>query len=65
MDGLEPKIEELEQKMDKLQKSIDRMNKIFLWTLILGIAFIVIPLIGLAFVLPSFMNNYVNTLQLP
>jgi polyferredoxin len=57
------KIEELEAKLDKLQHSIDRLNKIFLWALIITIALIVLPLIGMVFVLPTVISSYTSALQ--
>ncbi|MEK7553184.1 MAG: hypothetical protein AAB504_00620 [Patescibacteria group bacterium] len=59
MDTTEPqsKAEELEKKIDKLQRSIDRLNKIFFWTLIITVAFFVLPLIGLIFVIPQFLSG--------
>ena len=59
MDQIESqsKTEELEKKIDKLQRSIDRLNKIFLWTFIITVAFFVLPLIGLIFVIPQFLSG--------
>lgn len=65
MEELNPKIEELEKKIDKLQRSIDRLNKIFLWTLIITVVLFILPLIGLLIVIPQFISNYINVLQLP
>ena len=63
MEPLDTKFDELEKKIDALQHSIDKLRKIFLWSLILGIALFVIPLIGLAFVLPKFLSTYSGILQ--
>ncbi|MFA6136062.1 MAG: hypothetical protein WC705_01770 [Candidatus Paceibacterota bacterium] len=64
MDQLDPKITEtLEQKIDKLQRSISRLNKIFLWTLIIGVVLFVLPLIGLLFVIPQLFSSYSNVLN--
>jgi hypothetical protein len=59
---LNKKIEEQGLKIDAIYKSVEKTRKYFLmiiWITVLGVA---LPMIGLAFVLPSFMNNYVNTL---
>ncbi len=64
MDQLDQKIEELEKKIDKLQRSIDKLRKVFLWTLILSIALIILPLIGLLFVIPQFLSSYNNVFQI-
>jgi hypothetical protein len=57
------KLLELEEKIDKIYKSVEKTRKYFLWTGIITVAVIVLPLIGLLFVLPSFMQNYVGSLQ--
>ena len=59
-DELLKKIEEQDKKLDAIYKSMERMRKYFLWTLIITAAAIILPLIGLAFALPSFMTNYVG-----
>ena len=51
------KLDELEQKVDKIYKSAEKTRKYFLWSLIIGIAFIVLPLIGLAFVVPFYLRT--------
>ncbi len=58
MDSKDLKIEILEKKVEELQRSVNRINKIFLWTLIISVALIILPLIGLLFVLPSFLSMY-------
>ena len=51
------------KKMDEQDKKLgailcpQKMRKYFLWTLIISVAVIVLPLIGLVFVLPSFFNS--------
>jgi len=37
--------------------SVEKTRKYFLWTIIGSVALIVLPLIGLSFVLPSFMST--------
>ena len=62
------KILALEQKIDAIYVSVEKTRKYFFWTMILTIAFFVLPLIGIAFVLPSFMSNYlgqINSLTQP
>ncbi len=46
-----------EEKIDAVYKSVEKMRKYFLWTLIISVAVIVLPLIGLLFVLPSFVST--------
>ena len=54
------KLEENERKLDEIRKSVERMRKYFLWTLVLSIVFIVLPLIGLIFAIPKFLSIYTN-----
>jgi TRAP-type mannitol/chloroaromatic compound transport system permease small subunit len=57
MDELIKKIEEQNQKIDAMYKSVERLRKYFYWTLILTIVFFVLPLIGLIFVIPLYLNT--------
>jgi len=50
------KLEELEKKIDEIYRMSLRTKRYIEWTLITGIAFVVLPLIGLALVIPSFMK---------
>jgi hypothetical protein len=60
---LQKKLEDQDQKLEAIYKSVEKMRKYFLWTMIITIAVIVLPLIGLAFAIPSFMANYVAPLS--
>jgi uncharacterized membrane protein YjjP (DUF1212 family) len=51
------KLEEQDKKLDAILVSSEKMRKYFLWTMIISIAVIVLPLIGMMFVLPSFFNS--------
>lgn len=57
------RLAELEQKIDLIYISTEKTRKYMLWTGIITIIVIVLPLIGLMFALPSFMNSYVGSLQ--
>jgi len=57
MDEILKKIEEQEKKLDAIYHSIEQMRKYFLWTLIITIATIVLPLIALAVVIPLVMRT--------
>lgn len=54
------KLDELEQKIDKIYKSAEKTRKYFLWSLIISIAFIVLPLIGLAIIIPLYLRTLSN-----
>jgi hypothetical protein len=57
------KLDELEKKIDTMYASVEKLRKIYMWTMYITVALFVLPLIGLAFALPSFMTNYVGSLQ--
>lgn len=59
---MEPNIAErldaLEKKVDAMYASVEKLRKYFLWTGIITVVLFVVPLIGLAFAIPSFINSY-------
>lgn len=57
------RIKTLEEKVDKIFVSVEKTRKYFFWTMIITVALIVLPLIGLVFAIPSFMTNYVGSIQ--
>ena len=52
------KLEEQDTKLEEIRRSVEKMRKYFLWTLIISIAVVLLPLIGLAFVIPNFLSMY-------
>jgi type II secretory pathway component PulF len=52
------RIEEQGRKIDEMYRSVEKLRKYFLWTMIITVAMIVLPLIGLLFVIPQFLNLY-------
>lgn len=61
--NIKDKLEVLEKKVDTLQRSLDKIKNYFKWTLYVTIALFVLPLIGLVFAVPTFLNNYVGQIQ--
>ncbi len=51
------KLDEQDKKLDAIFQSSEKMRKYFLWTIIISVAVIILPLIGLVFALPSFFNS--------
>ncbi len=45
-----------EKKLNDIYKSVEKMRKYFLWSLIITVGTIVLPLIALAFVIPWFLH---------
>lgn len=62
---LEKKLAEQEQKLDAIFKSVERMRLYFKWTLIITVATVVLPLIGLAIILPWFLRTMTAAYSLP
>jgi type II secretory pathway component PulF len=58
------KIEEQSRKIDEMYRSVEKLRKYFLWTLIITVAMILIPIIGLIIVIPQFLNIYSGNLGL-
>ena len=60
---LSKKIEEQGLKIDAIYQSVEKTRKYFLIVVWFTVATVVLPLIILAFVLPSFISTYVDTLS--
>ncbi|MBI2640325.1 MAG: hypothetical protein HYW91_00350 [Candidatus Sungbacteria bacterium] len=54
------KLAEIEKKLEENTKIVRQMRQYFFWTLIISLAVIVLPLIGLIFILPQFISTYGN-----
>lgn len=52
------KLGELEKKFEENIKIARQMRQYFFWTLIISLAVIVLPLVGLIFILPQFISTY-------
>ena len=57
MDEILRKLEEQDKKLDAIYKSAEKTRKYFLWTLIITIVVIVLPLIGLIFAVPALLKS--------
>ena len=51
------KIEEQGRRIEEIFVSVEKTRKYFLWTLIISVAFVVLPLFGLIFIIPQFLNT--------
>ena len=54
---LQTRLDTQDKRLDDIFISIEKMRKYFLWTLVVTVAMIVLPLIALAFVLPWFVRT--------
>ncbi len=57
---LQKRLDAQDQKLDAIYKEMLKTRKYATWRLIITIAVIVIPLIGLSFVIPAFLNSLPN-----
>ena len=58
---LKNKLDILEQKLDKANKDIKTIKNVFLWTFILTLLLIILPLIAMVFIIPNFISSIVGT----
>ena len=61
--NIDSRLSALESKINSIYVSVEKTRKYFLWTLIITIALVVLPMIGMMFALPMFMSNYVGQIQ--
>jgi hypothetical protein len=59
---LKNKIEELDNKVNAIYASVEKTRKYFLTMLWVTVGAVALPLIGLVFAIPAFLNNYVGQL---
>ena len=50
------KLEEQDKKLDAIFRSSEKMRQYFLWTLIISVVVIVLPLLGIFALLPQFLS---------
>ena len=50
--------EELQAQLDRIEKSVKQIRSYLFWTMIITVAVIVLPLLGLIFVIPQFLSIY-------
>ncbi len=54
---IEQRLTALEQKLNHVYRSVEQTRKIILWTSIIGVVLFILPLIGLAFVIPTYIKS--------
>ena len=50
------KLEQQSEKLDKIYASAEKTRKYFLWTLVITLITIILPLVGLVIVIPKFLS---------
>ncbi|MES2436410.1 MAG: hypothetical protein V4519_00180 [Patescibacteria group bacterium] len=56
-------LEDQQKKIDAIYVSVEKTRKYFFWTLIITVVLFVLPLIAMAFAIPSFINIYSQQVQ--
>ena len=64
LSAIQTKLIELEGKIDAVMVSAEKTRKYTFWSLMIPLAFFVLPLLAIPLVLP-FLQTYLNTLTLP
>ncbi len=59
---LEEKIKNIEEKLAKIEKITEQTRQYFLWFIILTVASVALPAIGLVFYIPKFISIYTQML---
>ncbi|MEI8343529.1 MAG: hypothetical protein WCF93_01100 [Candidatus Moraniibacteriota bacterium] len=57
MEELITKIQEQQAKIDAIYISVEKLRKYFMWTLIVTVATVLVPLIAIIFILPSLIGS--------
>ncbi len=58
---LAARLDAIAAKADAAYKAAESARKYLFWTGVITVAFIVLPLIGLVFVIPQFLNSYTSS----
>ncbi|MCH7597434.1 hypothetical protein IID27_00080 [Patescibacteria group bacterium] len=54
------KLKENRELLNKIYVSVEKTRRYFLWVLIVSVVVFVLPLIGLFFAIPSFLDTYTS-----
>ena len=60
---LAARLDAIEEKATAAYVAAEKVRKYLFWTGVITAALIIIPAIGLAFVIPQFINTYTSTLN--
>jgi len=50
-------LNDLARRIDATYRSVERMRKFFMWTLIITAVMFILPLIGIIFLIPVYLNT--------
>ena len=60
---LKAKLDEIEAKVEAAYKAANKAQQYLFWTGVVTVALFVLPLIGLVFAIPFFLNSYLGSFQ--
>jgi len=60
---LAAKLDEIGAKAEMAYRAAEKVRKYLFWTGVVTVALIVLPLIGLVFAIPQFINSYTTALN--
>ncbi len=63
MDDIQKQLAEQKELLERIYISTEKTRRAFTWTLIISVAVIILPLIGMALVIPTLMSTYSGLLQ--
>ncbi|NTV40837.1 MAG: hypothetical protein HGA61_01010 [Candidatus Moranbacteria bacterium] len=63
MEEVLKKIEEQQEKIDAMYVSVEKLRKYFLWTLVITVVTVVLPLVALIFTVPYLINTITTMYQ--
>jgi len=63
MDDIQKQLAEQKELLERIYSSTEKTRRLFTWTLIISVVVIILPLIGMAFVIPTLMSTYSGLLQ--
>lgn len=60
---IQKKLEEQDAKLEAIYVSVEKIRKYLLITAWVTLAVVVLPAIGLVFIIPAFINSYTSTFE--
>jgi type IV secretory pathway component VirB8 len=55
-------VKQQDLKINEIYRSVEKTRKYILYMTIISVAFVVLPIVGLLFVVPSFISGYTELL---
>ncbi len=60
MEEIKKQLQQQQKKIDEIYKSVNLIKKIFIFIVVFQIITFLLPLLGLAFIIPKFLNIYLG-----